>query len=159
MKPELGKVGEVLSRYPSPQESLIPVLQELQEHYGYLPEEVLREVCAQTGIKLTRILGVASFYAQFRLEPIGKYNIMVCLGTACHVNGGERIADAVRRELGVEPGKATQDGLFSWEEVACLGCCSLSPVMMINGTAYGKLDSKKVSDIINGIREKEAAAK
>ena len=149
------RVQSILGKYENPEESLISVLQDLQEEYGWLPREVLEAVTAQTGIPLTRLVGVASFYAQFRLTPIGKYNIMVCLGTACHVNGGERIADAVHRALGVEAGVATPDGLFSWEEVACLGCCSLSPVMMINGTAYGKLDGKQVFEIIDNIRKGE----
>ena len=102
-------------------------------------------------------MGVATFYSQFKLNAPGKYKVLVCMGTACHVNNGERVAEAVSKALGVAEGETTQDGLFSWEEVACLGCCSLSPVMMINGQVYGKLDGKKVEKIINDIRKSEQA--
>ena len=109
-------------------------------------------VSHQTGIPAAQLSGVATFYAQFRLQPPGKYQIMVCMGTACHVNGGQTVADAVEAALGVPEGKTTPDGLFSWEKVACLGCCSLSPVMMINGQAYGKLTDEKVERILEELR-------
>lgn len=142
----------ILDRYPEPSENLIALLQDLQGEYGYLPEEVLTYVSEKTSVPTSRLTGVASFYAQFRLTPPGKYQIMVCMGTACHVNKAERVADAVERLLKVPEGATTEDGLFSWEEVACLGCCSLSPVMMINGVAYGKLTPEKVEKILNNIR-------
>jgi len=157
MATELSAAERILSACENPEEGLITLLQELQAEYGYLPREVLEYTSEKTGIPLARLVGVASFYAQFRLKPAGKYSIMVCLGTACHVNGGERIADAVESYLGVPAGDTTADGLFSWEQVACLGCCSLSPVMMINGTAYGKLDAGKVKSILDGIKKEEAA--
>lgn len=154
---DLGAVGVILEKYENPKETLIAVLQDLQEEYGYLPRAVLEEVSAKTGIALSHLTGVASFYAQFRLNPPGKYKIMVCLGTACHVNGGERVADTVSRHLGVDEGETTPDGLFSFETVACLGCCSLSPVMMINGQVYGKLNADKVKKILDDIRKSENA--
>ncbi|MDR1630274.1 MAG: NADH-quinone oxidoreductase subunit NuoE [Oscillospiraceae bacterium] len=149
------KTSATLQKYPEPKDALISVLQDVQEVFGYLPEDALRCIAAETGIAASQLTGVASFYAQFRMEKPGKYQIMVCMGTACHVNKGERVADAVREFTGVEEGETTPDGLFSWEEVACLGCCSLSPVMMINGTAYGKLDKDKVKKIINDLRNAE----
>lgn len=149
---DLAPADEVLSRHPDPADGLIAVLQELQEAYGYLPEDVLLHVSHQTGIPAAQLSGVATFYAQFRLQPPGKYQIMVCMGTACHVNGGQTVADAVEAALGVPEGKTTPDGLFSWEKVACLGCCSLSPVMMINGQAYGKLTDEKVERILEELR-------
>ena len=102
-------------------------------------------------------MGVATFYSQFRLEPLGKYLIMVCQGTACHVNGSEKVSAAVSEYLGIESGKTTADGLFTLEKVACLGCCSLAPVIMINGEAFGNLTPEKAVDILAEIRKKEAA--
>ena len=131
-------------------------MQEVQAFVGYISEDSVKYITELTGISSSKILGVASFYAGFRLKPIGKYRIMVCLGTACHVNGGERVADTLRRTLGIEAGDITEDGLFSWEEVACLGCCSISPAMMINDTVYGKLTSEKVVEILESIKEQEA---
>ncbi len=154
---DLGAADAIVKKYDNPRETLIAVLQDLQEEYGYLPREVLERVSESTGIALSHLTGVASFYAQFRLNPPGKYKIMVCLGTACHVNGGERVADTVARHLGIAEGETTQDGLFSFETVACLGCCSLSPVMMINGQVYGKLNADKVKKILDDIRGSENA--
>ncbi len=146
------KIAEIVLKYENPEESLIAVLQDVQNFNGYISEKCVKEITAITGIPESRILGVASFYAGFRLKPVGKYKIMVCMGTACHVNGAERIGDTVKRVLGVEEGDVTEDGLFSWEEVACLGCCSISPAMMINDTAYGNLTPDKVTQIIEKIR-------
>lgn len=149
------KTKTILAKHSKPEETLIALLQDIQGEFGYLPEEVLREVSAQTGIAAAGLTGVASFYAQFRLTPPGKYQIMVCMGTACHVNKGETVAAAVEEFLGVPEGATTPDGLFSWEKVACLGCCSLSPVMMINGRAYGKLTKEKVGTILDDLRKSE----
>ncbi len=150
-------IENILSEYTNPDESLIAVLQKVQALEGYISEDAVKILSSLTGVSKSRILGVASFYAGFRLKPVGKYRIMVCMGTACHVNGGERIGEAVERALGVPAGDITEDGLFSWEEVACLGCCSISPAMMINGKAYGNLTPEKTEKIINGIREEEAS--
>lgn len=148
-----NNVDKILEKYNNPEENLIAVLQEVQGVFGYISRESVEYITEKTGIPSSRIMGVASFYAGFRLKPVGKYRIMVCMGTACHVNGAERIGDTVKRELGVEAGDITEDGLFSWEEVACLGCCSISPAMMINDTAYGNLTPDKVVSIINELRE------
>ncbi len=153
---DLASVDAILQKYSKPADSMIALLQDLQEAYGYLPEEVLLRVSKKTAIPAANLSGVATFYAQFRLSPPGKHQIMVCMGTACHVNGGGTVADAVEAALGVPEGETTEDGLFSWEKVACLGCCSLSPVMMINGRAYGKLTSDSVEKILLDIRRKEA---
>ena len=150
------EIKNIIEKYNNPSESLIAILQEVQALVGYISEESVKCITELTGISSSKILGVASFYAGFRLKPIGKYRIMVCMGTACHVNGGERVADTLRRTLGIEAGDITEDGLFSWEEVACLGCCSISPAMMINDTAYGKLTSEKVVEILESIKEQEA---
>lgn len=150
-------VSDILINYPDPEGSLIAVLRDIQNAAGYISRGAVEALTGLTGISSSRIMGVASFYAGFRLKPVGKYRIMVCMGTACHVNGGERIADAVKRCLGIEAGDVTEDGLFSFEEVACLGCCSISPAMMINDTAYGSLTGEKVKKIIDTIRAEEAS--
>ena len=149
---DLAAVDAVLLRHKDPADSLIALLQDLQDAYGYLPEPALLRVSSLTGIAPAALSGVATFYAQFRLTPPGKYQAMVCMGTACHVNGGGAIAEAVEEALGVREGVTTADGLFSWEKVACLGCCSLSPVMMVNGRAYGKLTKESVRQILETIR-------
>lgn len=148
-------IDAILEKYTNPEESLIAILQDVQGLLGYISEDAVKCITEKTGVASSRIMGVASFYAGFRLKPVGKYRIMVCMGTACHVNGSERIGDTVKRVLGIEAGDVTDDGLFSWEEVACLGCCSISPAMMINDTAYGTLTQEKVVSIINSIKEEE----
>ncbi|MCF0228231.1 MAG: NADH-quinone oxidoreductase subunit NuoE [Parasporobacterium sp.] len=135
--------------------NLITILQSAQEIYGYLPAEIIYYVAAQTGISPARVMGVATFYSQFRLEPVGKYLIMLCKGTACHVNGAGVIETAICDELGIKDGQTTEDGLFSLKTVACLGCCSLSPVMMINDEAYGSLTPNKAVAILNDYRSRE----
>ena len=152
---DLISIDAILEKYNNPEESLIAILQDVQNLLGYIREDAVKYITEKTGIPSSRIMGVASFYAGFRLKPVGKYRIMVCMGTACHVNGAERIGDTVKRVLGIEEGDVTEDGLFSWEEVACLGCCSISPAMMINDTAYGTLTQEKVVSIINSIKEEE----
>lgn len=134
--------------------NLITILQNAQEIYGYLPSEIIYYVASQTGISPARVMGVATFYSQFRLEPVGKYLIMLCKGTACHVNGSDTLEDVICSELGISNGQTTSDGIFSLKTVACLGCCSLSPVMMINEEVFGLLTSDKVIGILNDFRKK-----
>lgn len=152
-----NKIDVILGKYSNPEESLIAVLQDVQAIDGYISQASVEYITEKTDIPSSRIMGVASFYAGFRLKPVGKYRVMVCMGTACHVNGAERIGDTVKRVLGIEAGDVTEDGLFSWEEVACLGCCSIAPAMMINDKAYGKLTPDKVQSIIDEIRKEEQA--
>lgn len=156
MNEKLMRIKSIIEKYSNPEESLIAVLQDVQNDMGYISREAVECITELTGIPSSRIMGVASFYAGFRLKPVGKYRIMVCMGTACHVNGAERIGDTVGRVLGIDAGDVTEDGLFSWEEVACLGCCSISPAMMINDTAYGNLTPDKVKSIIDSIREEDS---
>ncbi|HCT64300.1 MAG TPA: NADH-quinone oxidoreductase subunit NuoE [Lachnospiraceae bacterium] len=160
---ELEKVGidatllePVFDKYGKIEGSLITILQHAQDIYGYLPIVLLNYIAIKTGIKPAKVLGVATFYAQFRLEPVGKYLIMLCQGTACHVNGSVDIETAVCEELNIKEGETTPDGLFTLNNVACLGCCSLSPVMMINGETYGTLTPTKAKEIIAEIKAKEA---
>lgn len=156
---DLSKLTPVLEHYAAVPGSLITILQQAQELYGYLPNEVLWYIAEQTKIKPAKVLGVATFYTQFRFKPIGKNLIMLCRGTACHVNGADAIFEAISDELGIGDGDTTDDGLFSLKNVACLGCCSLSPVMMINEDTYGSLTPQKARDILREIRKNDEAAK
>lgn len=154
---DVSLLEPTLKEYAGVEGSLITILQHAQDIYGYLPVGLLNYIGFRTNIPAAKILGVATFYAQFRLEPVGKYLIMVCQGTACHVNGSEAVMAAIEEELGIEDGGTTSDGLFSIKSVACLGCCSLSPVMMINGETYGTLTPAKATQVLRDIRAKEAA--
>lgn len=143
-----------LQKYATVPGSLITILQKAQEIYGYLPVDVILHISQRTGIKVTKIMGVATFYSQFRLEPVGKHLIMLCQGTACHVNGSSQIEKVINEYLGIKDGETTPDGLFTLKNVACLGCCSLSPVMMINDDTYGSLTPEKAVSIFKKLQEK-----
>ncbi len=146
-------LDDVLAKYASVKGSLITILQQTQEIYGYLPKEAIEVISQRTGIAESEIMGVGTFYTQFRFAPVGKYLIMLCQGTACHVNSSELILQTVEEELGIRDGGTTEDGLFSLKCVACLGCCSLSPVMMINEDTYGSLTPDKTRAILKELRE------
>ena len=150
-----AKLQEVIAAHKHDKSYLMAVMQQAQDIYGYLPMEVQNMIAEGMEVPLEKVYGVATFYAQFRLTPIGKYLIMSCQGTACHVNGSERISAAITQYLGIENGQTTEDGLFTLEHVACLGCCSLAPVIMINGEAYGSLTPDKVVTILKEIQAKE----
>ena len=137
--------------------ALMPILQKAQEIYGYLPMDVIYHIAEKTGTTPARVLGVATFYTQFRFQPVGRYFIELCKGTACHVNGADTIARTITETLGIADGETTEDGLFSLKCVACLGCCSLSPVMMIDEDTYGSLTPAKAKAIIEEFKAKEAA--
>ncbi len=132
---------------------LIPLLQEIQEEYGYLPQGVLEHIGRKCGISLSRIFGVITFYEQFYLTPRGKYTIKCCRGTACHVGDGKKIADSISDILKISEGGTTTDGLFTFETVACLGTCFLAPVVMIDDQYFGLMTSKKIGDIIDKYRK------
>lgn len=154
---DYAKLDPVLDKYKKTPGSLITILQKAQDIYGYLPKEIMNYISKETGIKVAKIYGVVTFYTQFRLEPIGKNLIMLCQGTACHVNGASFIEEAICEELDIEEGQTTEDGLFTLNNVACLGCCSLSPVMMINGETYGNLTKDSARKIVKEIRQKNSA--
>lgn len=154
-KINLSLIDPVLSEYKGVKGSLITILQKTQDVYGYLPQDAIKYISEVTKIPQSKIIGVATFYTQFRFEPVGKYMIMLCQGTACHVNGSKMIEQTVKEELGIEDGQTTPDGLFSLKCVACLGCCSLSPVMMINSDTYGSLTPEKTKKILRELREAE----
>lgn len=153
-KSDLSLLDGVLEKYAEVDGSLITVLQKAQEIYGYLPTDVMYHIAEKMGKTPAKVIGVATFYTQFRFKPVGKYLIMLCQGTACHVNGSEKIADTIYETIGIRDGETTEDGLFTLKHVACLGCCSLSPVMMINEDTYGSLTSAEVKRILTELREK-----
>ncbi len=153
-KSDFSLLEPCLEKYALVPGSLITILQNAQDIYGYLPVDVILHISQRTGIKVTKIMGVATFYSQFRLEPVGKYLIMLCQGTACHVNGSLQIEKAINDYLGIKDGETTKDGLFTLKDVACLGCCSLSPVMMINDDTYGSLTPEKAVAIFKELQEK-----
>ena len=144
-----------LEKYAETEGSLITILQKAQELYGYLPVDLMAYIAHRTRIKPAKVLGVVTFYTQFRTKPVGKNLILLCQGTACHVNGAAQIEEAVREILGVEEGEITPDGLFTYNNVACLGCCSLSPVMMIGEETFGTLTKEKVSQILDEFKARE----
>ena len=152
---DLTLLEDVLAHYADVKGSLITILQKTQEIYGYIPIDAVYHIAGRTGLTPAKIMGVATFYSQFRFQAVGKYLIMICKGTACYVNGAERIIEAVTEELGIGDNQTTADGLFSLSLVSCLGCCSLAPVMMINEDTYGSLTPDKVRKILRDIREKE----
>ena len=151
----LSLIEGIVEKYKDTKGSLITILQGVQEIYNYVPMEAIEYIAEQTGIKPAKIYGVLTFYTQFRMNPVGKNLIMLCQGTACHVNGSEGIEEAIHEELGINDGETSEDGLFTLINVACLGCCSLSPVMMINGETYGKLTPQSTKKIIAEMRARD----
>jgi len=143
-----------LWKYQGEMGALIPLLQSAQETYGYIPESAIDYISEIVGIPSAEIYGVITFYSQFRLKPMGKNLIKVCDGTACHVNASTAIIKAIESELRISNNETTEDGLFTMQKVACLGCCSLSPVIMITDETYGRLTPKKVQQLLNEYRER-----
>jgi len=139
---------KILNHWKSQKGNVIPLLQKTQELKGYLDREDMEAIAEVTGKSPAEIYGVATFYAQFRFQPPGKHTLKVCHGTACHVNGADSLDLALRTELGIEPGQSTEDGLFTVERVACLGCCSLAPVVMLDQEVHGRLTGDKLKKIV-----------
>ncbi len=142
------KFEGILSRYDAAGASLIPVLQDIQDVYSYLPKDELKMVADRLQVPLTQVYSVATFFKMFSLEPKGKHQIRVCLGTACHLRGGQRLVETVSRRLAVEVGKATEDMQFSLETVGCLGSCAQAPLMMIDDKYFGRMAVDKVPRIL-----------
>lgn len=155
---DLFRLDPLIKKYKGKKGSMIPLLQGAQELFGYLPRKAFEKIAAETGLELADMYGVATFYAQFRLAPVGKHIIKVCHGTACHVQNAKAITSALEDSLGVKDGETTEDNLFTLESVACLGCCSLAPVMMIGDETYGNLDGKAASKVIREIKLNEKNA-
>jgi NADH:ubiquinone oxidoreductase subunit E len=152
---DLGFVDELIIRFGRDKESAIPILQAIQSHYRYLPDEVLRRVCERTDITPAQIAGTSSFYAQFRRSPVGRHVVRVCHGTACHVAGAEQITQELRRHLEIPPGADTDsERTFTLDAVACLGCCSLAPVMMIEDETAGRLTPATARQALDAVAKR-----
>lgn len=143
---------ELIAQWRDHPGGMISLLQAIQAAYGYLPEDVLRRVSERTNTPLSTIYSLATFYARFTLKPRGKYEIRVCVGTGCHVRGAKKVLDAFRRELGIEPGNTTDDGMFSLECVACLGGCAMGPVVSVGEKIYGQMTPAKVPDLLESLK-------
>lgn len=146
-------IKDILEIYTKDKDNLIQILNEIQERYGYIPKEAQKEVSEYLKIPLAEIYGVITFYSRFTLKPKGKYNISVCMGTACFVKGSEKLLDRVKERLKIDVGETTPDGKFSIEETRCLGACGLAPVFTVNGEVYGKATVQKVDEIIDSLIE------
>jgi NADH-quinone oxidoreductase subunit E/NADP-reducing hydrogenase subunit HndA len=144
----LEPANEIISRYEKKERYLIPVLQEAQDEYGYLPEEVLKEIAVGLNLSLSQVYGVVTFYSQFHQQPRGNNIIRVCMGTACHVRGGDSVMEAIKDELGIDAGETTDDLEFTLESVACIGACGLAPVIMVNDETHGRLTPEKIPGIL-----------
>jgi NADH-quinone oxidoreductase subunit E len=158
--PEAGrmfeKVLQILDGHGRDRTRLVPILQEVQEEYRYLPEEVMTLVATSLGIPPARVYGVATFYSHFALEPKGKYVIRVCDGTACHVKGSQDLVDALQARLGLGGArKTTSDMMFTLETVSCLGACGLAPAMVVNDDVHGQVGPDQACEILDGIRQRE----
>lgn len=155
MEPETQKVKSFISRHNNEKKALISILQDIQAEYNYLPQEALRLVSESLGIPLIDIVGVATFYRAFSLEPRGKHLVTVCMGTACHVRGGPKILEEFERRLNIEAGGTTEDGEFSLETVACLGCCAIGPVVVVDGDYHAQTTIRNVNSILKRYLKKE----
>jgi len=146
---ELNDLDALVEPYLGKKEMVIPVLQQVQDHFGYLPRPAMERVSQLMHIPLSRLYGVATFYAQFKMKPRGRYIIRVCKGTACHIQGSPKIAERIEEILGVQSGETTDDLRFTLEEVACIGACALAPVIMVNDNPHGRLTPDKVKAILD----------
>lgn len=145
---DLSLIQPIIDKYKSKKGNLIPLLQGTQEIFGYVPREAFDKISEETDNVLSDMYGVATFYSQFRLNPVGKHIVKVCHGTACHVQSAPELTEALEEVLKIKDGETTEDMLFTLESVACLGCCSLAPVLMIDDETYGKLDRKSTNKVI-----------
>ncbi len=148
--------GRMLWRHGGEPGMLIPLLQAAQDSYGYIPPLAIEQIAMATGIPASEVYGVITFYSQFRLQPLGRYVVRVCKGTACHVQDAEMIGRTLEEELGIREGETSEDGLFTFLTVACLGCCSLAPVVMIGEQAYGRLTPQALRSVLRRYRRKAA---
>lgn len=146
-------IEDLFNEYLPVKDNLIQMLNEVQEYYGYIPEKAQRDLSEFLNVPMAEIYGVITFYSRFTLKPKGKYNISVCLGTACYVKGSQRIMDRLKERLKIEPGETTKDGLFSIEETRCVGACGLAPVFTVNGEVYGKATVKKLDEVLDNLEQ------
>jgi len=141
---------EIFSHYSGSRQELIPVLQETQQHFRYLPEEAMQEIARFVKVPTSTVYGVATFYAQFKLTPLGRKIVKICRGTACHVRGGAKILEEVEKQLGIKAGETTEDLEWSLETIACFGSCALAPVMVIDNDVHGRMTPTRVKSVLSG---------
>ena len=159
MKTDMGKeTGELVSPFQRQRDNLIPILQVIQQHFGYLPAVAMEEAAAYLNISASIVYGVATFYSHFRFEPSGKNTVRLCCGTACHVRGGAHILRDVEKQLGIKPGETTEDFEYTLETVACIGACALAPVMIINDEVHGRMTINSASEILCDCNSNEGEA-
>ena len=150
----MDSTKKIFEKYPDARrDSLIPILQDVQDEEGFLSKETVKKIGDYLNLPTSKIYGVATFYNQFRFEELGNYHIQICRGTACHVKGSAQVLEGFQRELGIEPGETTRDGVFSLEVVACIGACGLAPAITINGKVHAKVKPDEVKEIIKKYRE------
>ena len=152
---DISLIQPAIEKYKCKKGNLIPLLQAVQNIFGYVPEEAFYKISEETNNTLSDMYGVATFYAQFRLKPVGKYVVKVCHGTACHVLNAPLLTEYLERVLEIKDGETSEDKLFTLESVACLGCCSLAPVMMIEDETYGNLNGNRAERVIKNIKKAE----
>lgn len=154
---QFNKVDDIIDRHSKKSQErippLIPILQDIQDEYGWLPEQAFVKASKQLDIPLVNLYGVATFYNEFRLKPIGEYHISVCMGTACHVQGAPMILSELERKLGISAGDITPDEKFSLETASCFGCCAVAPVIMVNDEYHGKMTKKEAAELIENLKE------
>ena len=147
------KITDILEKYDNEESSIIAILQDIQEQFGYLPRESLLQVSREINIPISRVLSLATFFKAFSLIPKGKHPIHVCMGTACHVRGAQLVLEKLERELKIKSGETTEDQNFSLDEVRCVGCCGLAPVVMVGEEVHGKITQTKVPGVLKKYKE------
>lgn len=154
--PPPPELSAILDQHRGQPDALITVLEEIQNHYGYLPQRQLQYAARELGFPLSRVYGVATFYNLFQFTAPGRYMVRVCRGTACHVNGSHNIINALKKELRINEDESTPDGLFSLQTVACVGACSLAPVLVVNDNTYGRMTPEKAVSEVETLKDEEA---
>lgn len=149
---------EILGRYKgASRDALIPLLQDVQDLIGYLPKSAVTQVANFLNLPTSKVYGVATFYNQFRFDPVGKFHIQVCRGTACHVKGSARVLEALQRELNIKPGQTTRDGVFSLEVVSCIGACGLAPAVCVSGKVHARVNPDEIKSLLKQYKEQKSA--
>jgi NADH:ubiquinone oxidoreductase subunit E len=151
----MEKLDLIMTKYDSEKRALIPILQDLQEEYGWLSEDLLDKVARRLKLSLSDVFSIVTFYKSFRLNPVGKYFITICLGTACHVREAPQVLDEIQRKIGIKTGETTRDNLFTLETVNCVGACALGPIVMINNEYHGLMNKVKVHQLFEQLYEKD----
>lgn len=149
---------EICRKYADKPGSLITILNDVQEYFGFLPIQVQEIIARETGISLTEIYGVATFYSRFSLTPTGKHKVSICLGTACYVKGAQSLIDGFERQLGVKVGETSEDGEYTLEATRCIGACGLAPVLTVDGEVHGNVTTDDITKILKSVKDKEEAA-